>query len=37
MGPTVDSRIKTLDVGVPLPHTQFEVKAPEHNLSIEYS
>ena len=35
MGPAVDSRIKTPDVGIPLLEIEIEVKAKEHNLLIE--
>ena len=31
MGPAIDSRIKPPDVGIPMLHTEFEVKEAEHN------
>jgi hypothetical protein len=33
MGPVVDSRIKPLDVGIPLLHVEYEVMGDEHNSS----
>ena len=33
MGPAVDLRIKTLDVGIPMLHTKFEVRAAIHSSS----
>ena len=34
--PAVDSRIKTLDAGIPLLQTESEFKAAEHSSSAEY-
>ena len=31
MGPTIDSRIKLLDVGIPVFKIESEVRATEHN------
>lgn len=37
MGPLMDLRINSLDVGIPLLHTQTEVRADAHNsLLVEY-
>jgi hypothetical protein len=35
MGPTIDLRIKTPDVGMPMLHTKFEVKETKHNFIVE--
>lgn len=35
MGPTVDSRIKTPDDGIPVLHIEYEVKTTEHNSLVE--
>jgi hypothetical protein len=35
MSPIVDSRIKTLDVRIPLLHIEFKVKTIEHMSSSE--
>jgi len=35
MGPTVDSRIKTPDAGIPLLQSNSEVRAAEHFSSAE--
>lgn len=35
MGMTIDSRRKTLDVGIPLLPIQSKVRAVEHNSSVE--
>jgi hypothetical protein len=35
MGPTIDLRIKTPDVGMPVLHTKFEVKETKHNFTVE--
>ena len=35
MGPAVDSRIKTLDVGIPVLQTESEVRVVKHNSSVE--
>jgi hypothetical protein len=35
MGPTIDMRIKTSSVGIPLLHVEFEVKATKHNSSAK--
>ena len=35
MDPAVDSRIKMLDAGMPLFHIGYEVRAVEHNSSVE--
>ena len=35
MGPAVDSRIKTLDVIIPMLQAQFQDKATEYNSSRE--
>lgn len=37
MGSTIDSRIQTPDVGVPLFHTESKVTTVEHNSSTEYN
>lgn len=34
MGLAIDSRIKTSDVGTPLLHTKFKVRATEHNSTV---
>jgi hypothetical protein len=35
MNPTIDSRIKPPDVGIPVLQIEFEVKTTEHNSSPE--
>jgi hypothetical protein len=35
MGPTVDSKIKTPDDGIPMLHIEYEVKTVEHNSLVE--
>ena len=35
MGPTIYSRIKALDVGIPLLHYEVEVIVVEHNSYVE--
>ena len=36
-GPVVDSRIKTLDAGIPMLYIESEVKVAEHNSSADHS
>ena len=36
MGPVVDSRIKPLDVRIPVLHIEYEVRGVEHNSSLMY-
>ena len=35
MGPTINSRIKPPDVGIPVLQARSEAKATEHNLLVE--